>query len=96
MLNLLGKVYAKCLEKRCREIFEPQLQDAQCGFRLGKSTMDQIFSLQQVFEKSWEYDKKMYTWFVDLEKAYDRLPKDKLWTVLQEYDMRGQLLAAIK
>ena len=50
-LSLPGKVYAKCLEKRCREIVEPQLQDAQCGFRPGRFTMDQIFSFQQVFEK---------------------------------------------
>ena len=33
---------------------------------------------------------------VDLEKAYDCIPRDKLWAVLLEYDVRGQLLAAIK
>ena len=38
----------------------------------------------------------IYTCFVDREKAYDRVPKDKLWAVLLEYDVRGQLLAAIK
>ena len=61
-----------------------------------RSTMDQIFALQQVFEKSWEYAKEVYTCFVDLEKAYDGVPGDKLWAVLLDYDMRGQLLAAIK
>ena len=34
--------------------------------------------------------------YVDLEKVYDRIPKDKLWAVLLEYDVRRQLLAAIK
>ena len=58
--------------------------------------MDQMFARQQVFEKSWEYAKEVYTCFVDLEKGYDHVPRDKLWTVLLEYDMRGQLLAAIK
>ena len=33
---------------------------------------------------------------VDLEKAYDCIPRDKLQAVLLEYDVRGQLLAAIK
>ena len=51
VLSLPRKVYAKCLKKRCREIVEPQLQEAQYGFRPGLSTMDQIFALQQVFEK---------------------------------------------
>ena len=57
--------------------------------------MYQIFALQQVFEKSWEYAKEVYTCFVDLKKAYDRVPRDKL-AVLLEYDVRGQLLAAMK
>ena len=96
LLSLPGKVYAKCLKKRCHEIVKPQLQDAQCGFRPGRSTMDQIFALQQVFEKLWEYAKEVCTCFVDLEKAYDRVPKDKLWAVLLEYDVRAQLLAVIK
>ena len=51
LLSLSGKVYAKCLEKRCREIVEPQLRNVQCGFRPGRSTMGQNFALQQVFEK---------------------------------------------
>ena len=96
LLSLAEKVYAKCLEKRCCEIVEPQLQDAQYGFRSCRSTMDQIFALQQVFKKSWEYAKEVYTFFVDLEKAYDCAPRDKLWAVMLEYDVRGQPLAAIK
>ena len=38
----------------------------------------------------------MYACFVDLEKAYNRVPRDELWGVLLEYDVRGQPLAAIK
>ena len=38
----------------------------------------------------------MYKCFVDLEKAHDRVPRDKLWAVLLEYDVRSHLLAAIK
>ena len=50
LLSLPGKVSAKCLEKRCCELVESELQNAQCGFRPGRSTMDQIFALHQVFE----------------------------------------------
>ena len=75
---------------------ESKLEDGQCGFRPGRSTIDQIFTLKQIFEKSWEYGKDLFTCFVDLEKAYDRVPRDKLWKVLQEYGVNGQLLRAIK
>ena len=61
LLSLSGKVYAKCFEKKYREIVKPQLQDAQFKFRPGRSIMEQIFALQQVFEKTWKYTKEVYT-----------------------------------
>ena len=96
LLSLPEKVNAKCLERKCPEILESKLEDGQCGFRPGRSTRDQIFTLKQIFEKSWEYGKDLLACFVDLEKAYDRVPRDKLWKVLQEYGVNGQLLRAIK
>ena len=75
---------------------ESKLEDGQCGFHPGRSTTDQIVTLKQIFEKSWEYGKDLFACFVDLEKAYDRVPRDKLWKVLQEYGVNGQLLRAIK
>ena len=65
LISVPGKVYAKCLEKKCREIVEPKLTDTQGGFRPGRCTMDQIFALQQIFEKSWEYAKEFNACFVD-------------------------------
>ena len=34
--------------------------------------------------------------FVDLEKAFDRVPRVILWEVLQEYGVRGPLLRAVQ
>ena len=85
------KSIAKCLERKCREIVESKLEDGQCGFRPGRSTTDQIFTLKQIFEKSWEYGKDLFACFVDFEEAYDRVPWDKFWKVLQEYGVNCQL-----
>ena len=83
-LSLPGKVCAKCLKRKCREIVESKLEDWQCGFCPGRSTPDEIFTLKQIFEKFWEYGKDFFACFVDLEKAYDRVPRDKFWNVLRE------------
>ena len=49
-----------------------KIGDGQCDFRPGRRTTDQIFTLRQIFEKSWEYANDVFARFVDLEKAYDR------------------------
>ena len=89
-------MYAKCLKRKCREILESKLKDVQCGFRPGRRTTDQVFTLKQSAEKSWEHGKDLFACFVDFEKAYDRVPPDKLWKVLQEYGVDRQLLRAIQ
>jgi len=45
-------------------------------FLSGRSIADQILTLQQIFEKFWEYAKDVYTCFVDPEKAYDQVPRE--------------------
>ena len=75
---------------------ESGLEDYQCGFRSGRSTTDQIFTLRQIFEKSWEYAKDISVSFVDLEKAYHWVFRDKLPRVLLAYGIDGHLLTAIK
>ncbi len=41
-------------------------------------------------------DKKLYAAFMDLEKTYDRVNREALWSVLQIYDVGGQLLKGIQ
>ena len=75
---------------------DSKLEDGHSGFRPGRNTTDQIFIVKQIFDKSGEYGKDLFACFVDLEKAYDRVPQDILWKVLREYGGDGQLLRAIK
>ena len=51
----------------------------------GCSTTDQILTMKQIFEKSWEYSKDVFACFSDHEKEYDQILQHKLWRVLQEY-----------
>uniref|UniRef100_A0AAQ4PCE6 Reverse transcriptase domain-containing protein n=1 Tax=Gasterosteus aculeatus aculeatus TaxID=481459 RepID=A0AAQ4PCE6_GASAC len=96
LLSLPGKVYSKMLERRVRLIVEPRIEEEQCGFRPGRGTTDQLFTLSRIKEGAWEYAHPVYMCFVDLEKAYDQVRREKLWEVLREYGVRGSLLGAIQ
>jgi len=69
LLSLPGKVYSRVLERRLWPIVEPQLQEEQCGFRPGRGTVDQLFTLVGLLGGSWEFAHPVYMYFVDLEKA---------------------------
>ncbi len=95
LLSLPGKVYARVLERRIRPIVEPRIQEEQCGFRPGRGTLDQLYTVSRVLECSWEFAQPIHMCFVDLEKAFDCVPRGVVWRVLREYGVRGPLLRAV-
>ncbi|GAA6107214.1 uncharacterized protein LOC114443009 [Tachysurus ichikawai] len=96
LLSLPGKVYARVLERRIRPIVEPRIQEEQCGFRPGRGTLDHLYTLARLLEGSWEFAQPVHMCFVDLEKAFDCVPRGDLWGVLWEYGVRGPLLRAVQ
>lgn len=54
------------------------INEQQYGFMMGKSTTDAMFSLRVLMEKYTESQKEMHCVFVDLEKAYDGVPREEL------------------
>ncbi|TWW64247.1 hypothetical protein D4764_03G0012550 [Takifugu flavidus] len=71
-------------------------QEEQCGFRPGRGTTDHLFTLAGLLEGSWEFAQPVHMCFVDLEKAYDRVPRSTLWGVLREYGVEGPLIRAVQ
>ncbi|KAK3536250.1 hypothetical protein QTP86_000153 [Hemibagrus guttatus] len=84
LLSLPGKVYSRVLERRVRPLVEPRIQEEQCGFRPSRGTLDQLYTLHRVLEGSWEFAQPVHMCFVDLEKAFDCVPRGILWEVLWE------------
>ena len=44
----------------------------------GKSTTDALFALRVLMEKYREGQKELHCVFVDLEKAYDKVPREEV------------------
>ena len=61
------------------------LPESQSGFRKGRGCADMIFVARQLVEKARERGESLYVLFVDLRKAYDSVPRQALWKVLEKY-----------
>ena len=55
---------------------------SQFGFIPGRGTTDAIFVVRQLQEKYLPANKRLYMAFVDLEKAFDRVPQKVIWWAL--------------
>ena len=98
LLSHASKIYERILEKRLRQTVETVLGEWHHGFRPGRGTTDLTFTLKMILEKSWEWNQKKCIAFIDLEKAFDRVPREKLWNALkhQEYNIGPKLYNAVK
>jgi len=67
------KVLDRIFENRIRQ--QIIIDDMQFGFMKGKGTMNAIFIVRQMQEKFRAKGKKLCFGFVDLEKAFGRVPR---------------------
>ena len=93
---MIGKIYAKVLVSRMKELTSEGMCEEQRGFREGRGCVDQVFTLRLLTEKLREKNKMGYVCFLDLEKAYDRVCRRKLFEILMERGLKGKLLKGVK
>ena len=62
------------MERRLRR--KVNIDNIQFGFMPGKGTVDAIFIVRQLQERFLEKKKDLFYVFVDLEKVFDRVPRE--------------------
>jgi hypothetical protein len=62
----------------------------------GRSTMEAIFLIRQLMEGYREQKKDLHMIFIDLEKAYDKMPRNIMWLALQKHKVSTKYITLIK
>ena len=58
------------------------IAEEQAGFRAGRSTTEQIFSLRILCEKYLQHQQDLHQVFIDFKKTFDRVRHAALWTTM--------------
>ena len=61
----------KILQARLQQYMNHELPDVQTGFRKGRGARDQIANIRWIINKAREFQKNIYSCFIDYAKAFD-------------------------
>ena len=67
----------------------------QFGFMPERSTMEAIFLIRQLMER-YRKQKDLHMVFIDFEKAYDKVPRNVMWWVLEKHKVPTKYITLIK
>ena len=93
LLDHVMKGMERVIEKIIRERIS--IDDMQFGFMPGRGTTDAIFILRQLQEKHLAKNKKLYFAFVDLEKAFDRVPRKVIWWAMRKPPCHHEIYSSL-
>src|SRR5206468_2058118 len=85
--------FERIIEKRLRA--KVNLNDMQFRFSPGRGTTDAIFIVRQLQKKYLCKGKELWMAFVDLDKAFDRVPREVLWWALRKLKVEEWLVRVI-
>ena len=92
LLEHAMKVVERISEHRIRQQIEVDDHDMQFGFMKGKGTTDAIFTVRQMQKNFRVEGKKLYFGFVDLEKAFDRVPREVIRWAMRKLEVEEWLV----
>ncbi|CAO1939222.1 unnamed protein product [Urochloa humidicola] len=88
------KLWERVIEHRLRRV--TNVTQNQFGFMPGRSTMEAIFLIRQLMERYREQKKDLHMVFIDLEKAYDKVPRNVMWWALEKHKVPTKYITLIK
>ena len=96
LMSHCAKILERILLNRIGTKIESGQSEEQYGFRPGRSTIDHIFAVRQLMEKSWEFNKKKVMLFIDIEKAYDSVDRQGLWQEMENFGIEKEYIGIIR
>ena len=69
---------------------------SQAVYQSLRGTIEQIFSLEQIIEKSIEFNRPVYIVFIDFTKEFDSIKLDCFWKLLEQTCIKKRYINLLK
>lgn len=94
----IAKIFTGILLKRLNRFMEQHktLSESQAGFRQGYSTTDNIYIVTNLIRLYQIKKKKLYSFFIDLKSAFDRIDRNALLYKLNEIGLSYNFISIIR
>ena len=96
LLSIPEKVLNKILLTKIREKTEVFTSDRQYGFRPNKGTVDAIFIVRQLMQKSKERGMNCHYHFVDFKSAFDTIWRKALWKMMRSIGVCNKIVNIVE
>jgi len=87
-------IFERIVDARMRAIIA--ITPNQCGFVMGSGTSDAILAVRILLERHREKNVPLHAAFLDLEKAFDRVPHDLIWHALRSHGVPEVYVRRVK
>jgi len=78
----INKIFTQLIKNRVYDMLDMNQGEEQAGFRRGYSTVDHIFTMNQLIEKTNEYGIDISVLLIDFNKAFDSVKHTFLWQAM--------------
>ena len=93
VMNSIAKIYDMVLSSRLSQWFKPFREQA--GSQSGRGCVEHLVTLRILLDIARRKKLKLFITFVDFRKAYDYVPRDKLFTTLKQMGCGLTMLIAL-
>ena len=92
LLTIAYRILSSVLCERLKPFVNKLIGTYQCSFRPGKSTIDQIFTLRQILEKTRDKQINTFHLFVEFKSAFNTPHRDHLYATMSELGIPAKLI----